>query len=98
MLPYLLGRNFSPGTIIEWQLGFCPDWKTYTTRAIAANLFTAAEQAGICKSGNGNVWDVLHHRITIPIHDAQGRLVGFAGRVVPGGEGPKYINPTNTAL
>lgn len=97
-LHYLLTRNFKKSTIIEWQLGVCPDWKVYTPKAIEGGNYSIAEKAGLVKQGNGNTWDVLHHRITIPIHNAQGKLVGFAGRVLPGTEGPKYINPTNTAL
>lgn len=97
-LHYLLTRNFKKSTIIEWQLGLCPDWKVYTPKAIEGNHYTIAEKAGLVKQSNGNSYDVLHHRITIPIHNAQGKLVGFAGRVLPGTDGPKYINPTNNAL
>lgn len=97
-LQYLLTRNFKKSTIIQWQLGLCPDWKVYTPQAIASQHYTLAEKAGLVKQSNGSSYDVLHHRITIPIHNAQGKLVGFAGRVLPGTDGPKYINPTNTPL
>lgn len=34
----------------------------------------------------------LHHRIVFPIHDSVGRLVGYAGRSLDGGE-PRYLFP-----
>lgn len=92
-LTYLLNRNFKKSTIIEWQLGVCPDWKVVTPKVIAQNHFAVAEKIGLVGSGNGNTWDYYHHRITIPIHDYQGKLIGFGGRLLAGQQGAKYFNP-----
>lgn len=37
----------------------------------------------------------LKGRIAIPLHDSEGRLVGYAGKAVPGsaGDGPEYVFP-----
>ena len=37
-------------------------------------------------------------RVLFPIFDAAGRPVGFGGRVLPGGDGPKYKNTPATPL
>lgn len=104
---YLLQqRNFKPETIIQWQLGFCPAWQVYTPRATQSGKYSIAEKAGIIKTSNGRGYDFYHHRITIPIHNTQGKLVGFGGRIVPGFkdeqgnsiDGPKYLNPPDSSI
>ena len=46
----------------------------------------------------GRQTDAFRGRILFPIFDANGDAVGFGGRVMPGGEGPKYKNTPETAL
>ncbi len=56
------------------------------------------EQAGLAsRSERGNQIDFLRHRLTLPIHDARGRIVAFGGRAF-GDEKPKYLNTRETAL
>lgn len=87
-------RNLTQDTINEWQLGLCPDWKVLAPALISAGHHKLAEACGLIRSGNGNTYDYFNHRITIPIHNAQGRVVGFGGRLIPGVAegGPKYLN------
>jgi DNA primase len=47
---------------------------------------------------NGRQTDAFRGRILFPIFDANGDAVGFGGRVMPGGDGPKYKNTPETAL
>jgi hypothetical protein len=52
---------------------------------------------------SSKVYDALSSRITIPLHDVYGRVIGFAGRhvVVQEKEGynpPKYINPSESYI
>jgi len=42
-------------------------------------------------------YDKRRNRLTIPIHNASGRLVGFTGRSI-GGEKPKYVNTENNVI
>lgn len=87
-------RNLSQATIAEWQLGLCPDWKILAPALISAGQHKLAEACGLIRTGNGNTYDYFNHRITIPIHNAYGRVVGFGGRLIPGVAegGPKYLN------
>lgn len=91
-------RNLSRETIIDWQIGLCPDWKVITPELINTGRYTQAEKCGVLRSDNGNVYDYFHHRITIPIHDVRGELIGFGGRVMKDAEGAKYFNPPNSPL
>ena len=57
------------------------------------------EQAGLVlprKSGEG-YYDRFRDRLIIPIHDLQGRIVGFGGRTLTNEE-PKYLNSPETEL
>ena len=47
---------------------------------------------------NDRQTDAFRGRILFPIFDANGDAVGFGGRVMPGGEGPKYKNTPETSL
>jgi DNA primase len=80
---YLQGRGLTRATLIEWQFGVVPDWQVITSDLINAGHFRIGEAAGLVKSGNGRMWDYFHHRLTIPIHNTQGQLIGFGGRVLP---------------
>lgn len=95
---YLLGRNLTTATILQWQLGLCPDWKVVTPDIVNAGRFKLAETCGLVRSKESSVYDYMHHRITIPIHDKSGQLIGFGGRVMPGADGAKYMNPPDSPL
>jgi DNA primase len=90
-------RKLTRETIIEWQLGLCNDWKTFTAKAISSGHFAIAEKAGLVRSKDGNNYDIFHHRITVPIHDRRGQVIGFGGRITKG-EGPKYLNSPDSSV
>ena len=92
-----LNRNLSKASIIDWQIGLCPDWQVLTQTFINSG-FTIAEKAGLLRSGNGKVYDFYHHRIVIPIHTQRGQLIGFGGRLIDGYDGAKYLNPAENDL
>lgn len=103
---YLYGRGFWRSTLIAWQFGVVPDWRVIVPDMISAGKFEIGEKAGLVKKGNANQWDVMHHRITIPIHNTRGEIIGFVGRLHKELYGPKdephdvgkYMNPPQTAL
>jgi DNA primase len=55
--------------------------------------------AGLASQGQrGKPVDRFRGRIMIPIRDASGKPTGLGGRVMPDGEGPKYLNSPATSL
>ena len=59
-----------------------------------------ARPATICEPGvrrRGGQYDFFRARIVFPIFDVQGNPVGFGGRKLPDGEGPKYKNTSDAA-
>ena len=104
-MAYLTGerRGLSPEIIEAEGLGYAPaGWSTTIdhlgTRGIPA---ATAEAAGItARTQTGRMIDMLRDRITIPIRDARGRIIAFAGRSLPGApeDSPKYLNSRESVL
>lgn len=102
-LEYLLSsRQFSEENIQQFQLGYAPNgWETIYGYLVEQKGFPAelVEKAGLIvprKSG-GSYYDRFRDRLIIPIHDLQGRVIGFGGRTLTD-EQPKYLNSPETEL
>jgi len=98
---YLKGRGLTGETAREWRLGFAPDsWDGLLDAAARDGVgVPALEAAGLVvprRSGDG-FYDRFRNRVTFPISDTQGRVVGFGARTL-GDEEPKYLNTPETAL
>ncbi len=102
-MQYLLSdRKLSPATIQQFQLGYAPGgWETLHGYLVDHKKFPTAliEKAGLSiprKTGDG-FYDRFRNRLMIPIHDLQGRVIGFGGRTLTD-EQPKYLNSPETEL
>ncbi|HEY9642284.1 MAG TPA: DNA primase [Coleofasciculaceae cyanobacterium] len=101
-LTYLQNRRLSPETIQQFQLGYAPaGWQTLYGYLIEQKHYPVelVEQAGLIVSrseGRGH-YDRFRDRLIIPIHDLQGRVIGFGGRAL-GDEQPKYLNSPESEL
>ncbi|MHC5056444.1 MAG: DNA primase [Planctomycetota bacterium] len=84
----------------EWGLGFAPDrWDGLTGKfATSAPKERLLVAAGLAKEReSGGVYDTFRNRLMFPIHDTQGRIVGFGGRLLGEGDA-KYLNTPETAV
>ncbi|MCS6814389.1 MAG: DNA primase [Cyanobacteria bacterium] len=102
-LAYLLDkRSLTEETIQQFQLGYAPPgWSTLWGYLVEHKHKPAelVERAGLVvprKTGDG-YYDRFRDRLMIPIHDLQGRVIGFGGRAL-GDEQPKYLNSPETEL
>jgi DNA primase len=95
-------RALSLETIQKFQLGYAPGgWETLHAYLVDQKKFPAAlvEKTGLSiprKNGDG-FYDRFRNRLMIPIHDLQGRVIGFGGRTLTD-EQPKYLNSPETEL
>lgn len=92
---YLETRDISREVAEQFGLGFAPR-DASATRAYLSQLgYDDARQldAGLLgrREETGEIRPRFRGRLTIPIHDAAGRHVGFGARVIGTGE-PKYLN------
>ncbi len=98
---YLRQRGYAGETVRAFQLGFAPEgWETLAAH-LAGKNFSAEEVrlAGLVrpgKQGRGD-YDLFRNRLLFPIHDLQGRMVAFGGRVLDDSL-PKYINSPETEV
>jgi DNA primase len=96
-------RKLSATMIQQFQLGYAPaGWETLFGYLVEQKHYPVAlvERAGLIvprKGATGSYYDRFRDRLMIPIHDLQGRVVGFGGRSL-GDEQPKYLNSPETEL
>lgn len=98
---YMAERGFTDDTLEAFGIGYAPNTWEALTRRLRAKGFSDAEMtdAGLAgPSTRGGVYDRFRGRIIIPIRDVSGRAVGLGGRIMPGADGPKYLNSPATVL
>ncbi len=98
---YLAERGLSDETLERFGIGYALNTWEAMSKRLRAKGFTDDELSGAglaSPSTRGGVYDRFRGRIIIPIRDASGRAVGLGGRILPEGEGPKYLNSPATAL
>jgi DNA primase len=97
---YLAERGISAASIERFRLGFAPsDWDR-VARAAQQKGYSPELllDAGVSSQGRRGPIDRFRGRITFPLCDARGRVRGFGARVMPGGEGPKYLNSPESEI
>lgn len=95
-------RRLTAETIQQFQLGYAPGgWQTLYGYLVEQKRFPVelVEQAGLIvpRQGGSGYYDRFRDRLMIPIHDLQGRVIGFGGRTLSD-EQPKYLNSPETEL
>jgi DNA primase len=96
---YLIKRGINEDIINEFQIGYAsPEFDTLT-KLLLSKGFTESNllDAGISNKSN-SVYDLFRDRVTFPIHDPQGRPVGFSARIYENKDEAKYINTKETNI
>jgi DNA primase len=93
---YLVSRGFDGESADAFGIGFAPArWDAVAERLRDQRIPGAiGVQAGLLaerKSGKGE-YDRLRGRLTFPIEDVRGRVIGFGGRALEPDQEPKYLN------
>lgn len=99
---YLETRGLSTEDAVRFEIGFAPDaWDT-VARALEGERIPAevGEKAGLLapRSRGSGHYDRLRGRLTFPIRDARGRVIGFGGRALADGQEPKYLNTPESPI
>lgn len=105
---YATKRALTKETMEDFMIGFSPNSWDACLNALKKRGYTDEEifKAGLAsKSDRGKgYFDRFRNRLMFPIRDAQGNVVGFTARVMPGPDGKdpkdeaKYINTTETPI
>lgn len=101
-LEYVQGRSLRRETMQQFQVGYAPaGWETLYGYLVEQKHYPVelVDKAGLLipRKTGGGYYDRFRDRLMIPIHDLQGRVVGFGGRTL-GDEQPKYLNSPETEL
>ena len=94
-------RGISQESVERFGLGFAPDgWENLRTYLRDREIPEAiAVEAGLLseRPETGSVYDRFRGRLMFPIRDREGRVLGFGGRALAGGQ-PKYLNSPQTPI
>jgi len=99
---YVTRRGLPPAIVAEFELGFSDPSGQQLARAFEKEGFTAEqmEASGLTlkrQEGSG-FFDRFRGRLMFPIHDEQGRIIGFGGRALAEGQEPKYLNSSDSPI
>lgn len=86
----ILRRGYTQDDVIEWGIGYAPGFKFLYDQLKEQGQIQPAKDLGLITD---NDWDMYSKRVTYPIHDRNGLIVGFAGRTVNPDDKTKWINP-----
>ena len=95
---YLLGRGLTPEISQRFGLGWTGNERQNLRRVYENYANDVLIDAGlVVQNEQGLRYDRFRERITFPIYNQRGRLIGFGGRLIHKGE-PKYLNSPETEL
>ncbi|MYE65460.1 MAG: DNA primase, partial [Acidimicrobiaceae bacterium] len=94
---YLRSRGYDGDLVRRWKLG----WAPAHGEALVQHLRLPDDElrdSGLGRlNDRGRQYDFFRGRVLFPINDERGEVVGFGGRVMPGADGPKYLNTSTEA-
>jgi len=98
-IDYLKGRGVHKRTIRKWGIGYAPR-SPEQIRWMESQLLPADQllDLRIVRDGERGRYVTISDRITFPIHDHAGRVVGWSGRSTRDGVKAKYINSAESRI
>ena len=99
ILEYLYSRKISQVSIDKFEIGFTSSSKIQIDQLSKAmfNIQDAIECGVLAVDDKSKTYARLSNRISFPIRNHTGKLIGFGGRITKG-DGAKYINSPQTPL
>ncbi|MFN8624717.1 MAG: DNA primase [Candidatus Binatia bacterium] len=95
---YLQQRGLRPAVVEQYGLGFCPpNGAGLVARFTGQRQQRAAALGLIGRRSDGGWYERFRGRVTFPIRDGSGRIVGFGGRTI-GSDHPKYLNSPESSV
>jgi len=100
-MDYLRSRGFTAKLIEEFGIGYAPPRRDALTQVLRRQGYDLSlmERGGlVVRAQEGESFiDRFRDRVMFPIHNAEGRVVAFAGRLLGDGQ-PKYLNSPESPL
>ncbi len=100
-MAYLKDRGINNDIIKDFGIGLSLDKNDALSTLLFKKNYTKEQllQLGLVNDINGNLYDTFSRRITFPLYDKDGHIVGFSARIYRGEKDTsKYINSRETKL
>ncbi|PKN41945.1 MAG: DNA primase [Deltaproteobacteria bacterium HGW-Deltaproteobacteria-20] len=98
---YIEARGLASGIVDRFCLGWAPAAWNELRDHLRGRGFSEilAEKAGlVSKSAKGSYYDRFRERLIFPIMNLSAQTVAFGGRSLGDGDGPKYLNSSETPI
>ncbi|MCH9690253.1 MAG: DNA primase [Gammaproteobacteria bacterium] len=95
---YLKNRGVGAAVIKRYQIGYAPTGWHALEQPFKPHLSALITTGMLVQKDDKSTYDRYRHRITFPIHDRHGRLIGFGGRAIDADQKPKYLNSPETVI
>ncbi|MYJ42132.1 MAG: DNA primase, partial [Acidimicrobiaceae bacterium] len=94
---YLRSRGYDSDLVRRWKIGWAPAHGEILAHHVGLSDDDLRDSGLGRINDRGSQYDFFRGRILFPINDERGDTVGFGGRVMPGVDGPKYMNTSTEA-
>jgi DNA primase len=95
---YLRSRGITGEEVRAFRLGWAPAGWDELARSLRLSDQDLRDAGLGLINRRGRQQDFFRNRILFPIFDPQGDPIGFGGRRLEEGDGPKYLNPGGTPI
>ena len=95
---YLRSRGLSADEVRAYKIGWAPEGWDDLVKALKLPDDVAIDSGLGRRNSVGRTNDFFRGRVLFPIFDVKGDAVGFGGRILPGADGSKYWNSTESAI
>ncbi len=93
---YLERRGVNAEAVRDFRLGYAAPGsqllEALTARGFSTSELSAAGLAKPSQNQPGGYYDTFRHRLTFPLRNVHGQVVGFTARVLDDADQPKYLN------
>ena len=95
---YLRSRGLEGDDVRRYRMGWAPDGWDELARALKVPADAFVESGLGFRNRANRLTDSFRGRLLFPIFDVNGNPVAFGGRILPGGDGPKYKNSAESTI
>ncbi|MBR1413865.1 MAG: DNA primase [Bacilli bacterium] len=97
---YLASRNIGDSIIKDFNLGLALKQRDTLNNLLQKKDYNIKDinEVGLINVDGANIYDSFNNRIMFPIHNLEGKVVGFSGRLYDNSNLPKYFNTRETKI
>jgi len=95
---YLKKRGVSGAIAKQYEIGYAEAGWHNLEKKFPQNIKDLIATGMLILRDDNSYYDRFRDRVIFPIHDRNGRIIGFGGRVLQAEQQPKYLNSPETAI